>query len=95
MSLVRQAIVTNGLPVSMAALERAAQEGRRAYARQLFAAHLPIIDRVRRTGTFERTQENDYLIRDLLDSRAILHYVDDQEWYAVNPLIPEASQSAV
>ncbi len=89
MILIREAIVGGELPIDMGAVDRAAREGRRAYARQLRAEHWPIIEQVRQTGSITRTQENDELVRDLLDSRAILQYVNDKEWYADNPVIAE------
>lgn len=89
MILVREAIIGGELPISAKAVDRAAHEGRRAYARQIRAEHTPIIDQVRREHAFARAAQSDPLFLDLLDSRAILQYRNDDEWYGVNPLVPE------
>lgn len=87
MALVRDAIVTHGLPVDRASLKRAKANGQREYARQLLLDHWPILDEIRRTGTFGRTKENEPLFRELLESRAILQYVNHGEWYGLNPMV--------
>ncbi|MBN1866577.1 AAA family ATPase [Candidatus Sumerlaeota bacterium] len=89
MLLVRESLVSGGLPVTQASLDRAVRESRRAYARQFRAAHWPIIESVRSTGRFERNDETDQAVRELLDSRAILQYANDEvdEWYNVNPIV--------
>jgi len=87
MILIREAILGTGLPIDAPAVERAAREGRRSYARQLMAEHWPIIEAVRRNGTLGRTTDNDKAIRELLESRAILSYVNDEDWYGENPLL--------
>ena len=68
-------------------MARAAREGRRAYARQLSAEQWPVIQQVRKDGAFTRNADNDETIRDLLESRAILQYRTEEEWYADNPLM--------
>jgi energy-coupling factor transporter ATP-binding protein EcfA2 len=87
MTLVREAIVAHGLPIDTASLGRARAEGRREYARLLRDEHQPLLDKVRTTGNMARTSKNEPLFRELLESRAILQYVNDDEWYGVNPLI--------
>ena len=89
MVMVRESLVRGDLPITAAAVELAAGVRRRAYTRQLLAEHWPIIDEVRKTGRLIRSRENDQAIRELLDSRAILHYVSEDDWYAVNPVIAE------
>ncbi len=87
MILVRECIAGSGLPIDEAAVGRAAREGRRAYARQLRAEHWPILEAVRKTGGLDRDDTNDAQIRELLDSRAVLQYINEEEWYGVNPLV--------
>ncbi|MCK4871473.1 MAG: AAA family ATPase [Phycisphaerales bacterium] len=94
MTLVREAIIADGLPIKDASLERAQREGRREYARQLRAEHWAIIKTVRDTGWFERTQSNEPLFRELLESRAILQYVNDTEWYGLNPMVTDLDTQA-
>jgi hypothetical protein len=57
--------------------------------------HWPLIEEVRRTGTVVRTKDNDDAFRELLDSRAILLYVNDAEWYALNPAVDELEPPAI
>lgn len=87
MMLVREAIVADQLPVTKNSLDRAKREGRREFARLLRKEHWPIIDEIRRTGTFTRTNKNENAFRELLQCRAILQYVNDDEWYGLNPMI--------
>jgi len=94
MILIRDAIIGNGLPIAPAAVERAARDGRQAYGRQLQAEHMPILDNVRKNGKLARDSKNDTLVRELLESRAILQYENDVEWYDVNPLVPEPPRKA-
>jgi len=92
MILIRDAIIGNGLPIAAAAVERAARDGRQAYGRQLQAEHMPILDNVRKDGKLVRDSGNDALVRELLESRAILQYENADEWYDVNPLVPPANK---
>ena len=87
MILFRDALVRGDLPISQQGLDWAAREGRRAYLRQLQQEHWRIIDDVRADGGLKRSREDDRPIRELLDSRAILQYVNDEVWYAENPQI--------
>ena len=94
MILIREALVGKGVPITTFAVDRAAGEGRRAYARQLRDDHQAILQAAHKTGKLERTKGSEETIRDLLDSRALLQYVNDEEWYGVNPLIelPKAAK---
>jgi hypothetical protein len=88
MILIREALIGGDLPIGSEAVDRAAREGARAYARQLTEDHLAIMKEVRKSGRLKRTKANGEIVRELLDSRAVLQYVNEDEWYAVNPLIP-------
>lgn len=90
MYFVREALIAS-LPIDAAAVQRPVRERRKAYARQLRAEHWPIIEQVRRSGSFIRETDNEQAIRDLLDSRVLLQYVNDEEWYGVNPVIADLS----
>jgi hypothetical protein len=61
----------------------------RSYRRQLRADHWPMLDEVRRTGQVVRTLDNETAFRELLESRALLLYVNKQEWYALNPAVAD------
>ena len=92
MYFTREALITS-FPIDKAAVERPIRERRRAYLRQLRAEHWPVIEQVRQTGNFERSEENEQVIRDLLDGRAILQYSNGGDWYGVNPVIPESTKT--
>ncbi len=87
MTLVREAIITRGLPIDRDSLRRAQAEGRKEYARQLRDEHFPILTDVAKTGQVRRTAANEPVFRELLDMRAILQYANEEEWYGVNPQI--------
>lgn len=93
MTLIREAIVSDGLPITSAAVMRVEREAKRAYARVLRTEHWPVIEQIRRNPDFSRSRDTDSIFRDLLDSRAILQYVNDEEWYGVNPLVPDPPAS--
>jgi hypothetical protein len=87
MTLVREAIITSELPIGRKSLERAKREGQREYARQLRLDHWPLLEQVRATGMVMRTLDNEAAYRELIDSRAILQYANDAEWYGLNPMV--------
>ena len=87
MTLTREAIITDALPIGERQLHRAAREFRQAYARQMREDHWPILREVQAGQKLRRTAEREEPIQELLHSRAILQYKNDEEWYAVNPLV--------
>lgn len=89
MTIVREAMVSGGLPITADALNRAKKEGQREYSRILLAEHLEIIEEVAQEGKYARKLETEEAFRQLLNSRAILQYVNDKEWYGLNPMVKE------
>ncbi len=89
LTTIREAIISDGLPLNRDALKRALREGMREYARQLRRKHWPVLEEVRATGQLVKDATNEPLIRELLDSRAIVQYVNDVEWYGLNPMVAE------
>jgi hypothetical protein len=89
MRMVREAIITDGLPISTGTLRRCEDDAQRTYLRMFRLDHWPILESVRETGNFVRTLDNDDAIRELLESRAILQYRNSKEWYALNPAIDD------
>jgi len=85
MSLVRESIISYSLPITRNSLARARKEGRRTYARNFGPEHWAILEEVRQLGTLTRSIENEKAFRQLLESRAILLYINDEEWYGINP----------
>ena len=86
-TLVRDGIITRDLPIDEKSLERARINGRRGYARFLRAEHWPIIEEIGKSGSYTRTKDNEPAFRELLDSRAVLQYVNDEDWYGLNPMV--------
>ncbi len=87
MTLIREAIVTEGLPITGKGVKRSRIEAMRSYRRQLRKDHWPLVEEARRTGQIVRTLDNESAFRELLDSRALLLYMNDDEWYGVNPAL--------
>jgi hypothetical protein len=89
MEYVQEAIVSSGLPIDAKAIARVRKEGERGYARMLRREHWPILEEIRKTGSYTRTEATEDVFRELIDSRAILQYVNDQEWYGLNPMVAD------
>ena len=88
MHLVRQAIVAEGVPIALDGGVRAAMvRTRRALRRGLMEAHERIVAKVAETGELPRSAETESTVRELLENRILLHYCNDDEWYAPNPLL--------
>jgi hypothetical protein len=87
MALVREALVTHGLPIDESSIERALREGKKEYARQLRADHWPIIKDIAKTGGYTPATRDERAFRELLESRAVLQYDNDDQWYALNPMV--------
>jgi hypothetical protein len=95
MMLVREGMGGSALPITQEAVRRAAAENRRAYSRQLLEEHWPIIETVRKTGNLPRDVSHEEANRVLLDSRAILQYVNEEDWYDVNPFVASLPRAQV
>ena len=89
MTLIREALITAGLPIGPAGVQRSRTEAMRSYRRQLRADHWPLLEEVRRTGQVVPTRDNEIAFRELLDSRAILLYQNADEWYGLNPAVAD------
>jgi hypothetical protein len=87
MAIIQDAILASDLPIGAESLARVRRERERSYARTLRRGHWPILEEVRETGWYQRSDETENLFRELIDSRAILQYVNDREWYALNPMV--------
>ena len=89
MTLIRDSLVTGGIPITRDAVSRTARNITHAYDRFLRKEHWKVINQVKKTHNLERTEKNDGLCMDLLDSRAVLQYRNEKQWYDANPLLPE------
>ena len=92
-TLIRDALVEGDLPITSSTIEKVAKKVTHSYSRQLREEHWRIIEQVRKTHSLKRTASNDSLYMDLLANRAILQYLNDKEWYGLNPLLPKRTKS--
>ena len=66
----------------------------RSYRRQLMESHMPLLLDAQKTGQVKRTETSEKALRELLESRALLLYRNDEEWYGVNPAVEPLLKSA-
>ena len=76
-----------GLPISDASLDRIRRENKRDFKRPLLLEDWQILEVIRRGEPFERSADQEERFRLLLESRTILQYVHDEEWYGLNPFV--------
>jgi hypothetical protein len=88
-TLIRDALVEGDLPITGDTVDKVAKKATHSYSRQLREEHWEIIEQVRKRHELTRTGQNDALCMDLLANRAILQYLNDKEWYGLNPLLPQ------
>ncbi len=84
-----QTACKSGTPISKRVVQQVASGERRSYERQFVREHFPILHEVRQNGRFTPAEEQSARFDELLLSRAILQYVNDFEWYALNPVIAD------
>lgn len=89
MILIREAIIAGTVPIKEEYIENIARKIRHSYERQLRKEHWAIIEQVRENNRLDRDADNDALCMELLANRAILYYLNDHQWYGLNPLLPE------
>jgi len=87
MTFIRDGFIGAELPITEKSFRRVKVSRMRSYDRQLRAEHWPIIETARATGRLPRTADNERLIRELLESRALLLYQNEKSWYGVNPAL--------
>jgi len=88
--VVREAIIAGDLPIKTAALRRCREDTERTYRRFLRSRALADPRReARTTGRVTRSSENEQPMRELLESRALLLYRNDVEWYGLHPAVEE------
>ncbi len=89
MILIREAIIAGSVPIKEEYIENIARKIRHSYERQLRQEHWSIIEQVKQDNRLERNAGNDALCMELLANRAILYYLNEDQWYGLNPLLPE------
>ncbi|MBN1508421.1 MAG: hypothetical protein JW955_16350 [Sedimentisphaerales bacterium] len=91
-TLIRDSLVEGDLPLTKSTVDTVAKKATHSYARQLREEHWKIIEQVRKTHELKRSADNDSFCMDLLANRAILQYLNDKEWYGLNPLLPKRTK---
>ena len=89
MILIREAIIAGSIPIKDEFVENTARKIRHSYERQLREEHWSIIEQVKQDNRLDRNASNDSLCMELLANRAILYYLNEDQWYGLNPLLPE------
>jgi len=87
MGMLPDAVSSEGLPISDLSLDRIRRENKRDFKRPLMLEDWKILEVIRRGEQFERSADQEERFRLLLESRSILQYVNDEEWYGLNPFI--------
>jgi hypothetical protein len=88
MILIREAIIAGSIPIKEEYIENIARKIRHSYERQLRQEHWAIIKQVKQDKSLKRNAANDALCMELLANRAILYYLNEDQWYGLNPLLP-------
>lgn len=89
MVLIRGSMLGKDLPVKEASITEAAENITNAYRRQLWSEHWKEIEFAKKHHRLNRSSKNDRICMDLLDMRAVLQYKNGDEWYNLNPLLPD------
>jgi hypothetical protein len=89
--LIRDSIIEGELPIALKAVNNVVRKITHSYERQLREEHWKIVKEVKKSHSLNRNEKNDYLCMDLLGNCAVLQYINDKEWYGVNPLLPKRS----
>ncbi len=92
MSYIQSACKT-ALPITKRTVHQVAAAERRSYERQFLREHFSILSEIRQNGRFTPTEEQSERFDELLLSRAVLQYVNDFEWYGLNPVIADSDWS--
>ena len=88
-SLIRECIL-GGLPVQPDRLAELRRQEHRSYASWLKRSHWGVIEAIRKGQQPIPDDENGPTLRDLVEGRAILHHMNDEDWLAVSPLVGAA-----
>jgi len=87
MGMIPEADISEGLPITDVSLERIRRENKRDFERILLFEDWEILEAIRRGGTFRRNVEAEERFRLLLENRSLLQYVNEREWYGLNPFV--------
>lgn len=89
MTAIREAMIAADLPIQMAGVERVRAENLRNYRRMMRREYIDVLKEINETGSFVPDGKSDAIFCELLVSRAVLLYRNDDEWYALHPAVAE------
>lgn len=87
-TLIRDGLIA-GLPLSAERVEELRRSEHRTYARWLEREHWKIIKSVRDGFQPIPDHDNRGSLRDLIEGRALLYHMNNEEWWAVSPSVGE------
>jgi energy-coupling factor transporter ATP-binding protein EcfA2 len=88
MSFMQELIVNGPLPIARDAVARLRVVRARDY-RWLVQEDWQVLRAFKDHGQFTPTDENRGVLKRLLDGRALLQYLNDSEWYDLNPIVED------
>ncbi len=91
MGLIRRGI-DRSLPIRGDMIDHLHAESKRDYV-WLREEHRSILENAAGDGTVRQTNENETARGELLESRALLQYLNDSEWYRPNPVLADLASS--
>ena len=89
MAFVQALIVQGGLPISSEGVARLRREFARDYRRWFLHEDWKVLLAIAQDGRYELEAESQSVLKRLLDSRAVLQYLNDEEWYDLNPIVEQ------
>ena len=91
MTWIQEAAASSPLPIGKDVIDAAVTAYRTRHHRRLTAEHTPLLLEALSRGQVTRTTDNECAWRELVTSGSLLIYLDDREWYGVNPVIDTGS----
>jgi hypothetical protein len=88
MSFMQELIVTGPLPITQSAITKLRIVRSRDY-RWLVQEDWHVLRAFKDHGKFVPTDENRGVLKRLLDGRALLQYLNAEEWYDINPIVDD------
>lgn len=93
MLMIRDACARD-IPIRKETVQQVIRGYRLQFSYWLGSTHWPLIRQAEKSGRVPPTDENHEALSELLESRALLHYRNDDQWYGANPLLPPAPREA-
>lgn len=88
MAFLQALIVKGPLPISSEGVARLRREFARDY-RWFVREDWKVLSAIAKDGRYELEAQSQSVLKRLLDSRAVLQYLNDEEWYDLNPIVEQ------